>query len=139
MNIKSFLGLSILLLLILISCSTDKQKTNQGTEGWLKGKVILKDLIHPVQETVLKNCLVLQLDETKTFELLQYTNTDKVKITANEIRIYGNLENEEPPEQRFSHLIDKKVIIKAEVEYAPSGNYPLLVNIIDDFEYKIIE
>ena len=101
----------------------------------IKGKVILQDLVHPVTEEIIKNCLVLKLEKNTKFIGEVDAEGD---VYADVIRIYGDVQNSVPPEKRFAELINKNVILDAKLTYAPSGNYPLLANIVDDFKFKII-
>lgn len=102
----------------------------------LTGKVILKTLIHPVTEKPIKNAMVLKLPYP-----IKFTATDLMEedVITDEIRIYGDVLKVKDPNTTYKALINKEVKITAIIVYAPSGNYPLLANIIDDFSFTIIK
>jgi len=104
----------------------------------LTGKVILKDLRHPVSGKTIKNAMVLLLPQPVKF-IPNAGTEEEDTATTREIRIYGDVTKNTDPNVKYKAMIGKKVIITANYEFAPSGNYPLLVNIIEDFSYKIIE
>jgi hypothetical protein len=101
----------------------------------LIGKVILKDLKHPKTGKTIKNALVFKLPKKVQFKAKSPDESDTV---TDEIRIYGDVNTVKNPSQTYKALINKKVEISANFVFAPSYYYPLLVNIIDDFEYKIV-
>jgi hypothetical protein len=107
-------------------------KLNYGINT-LKGKIILKTLIHPLNETDINNCMVLKLDQKVMFN--GNTEFGEGEVITDEIRIYG-VQNS--TSKQYNSLINKKVIVKANVYYAPSGFYPLLANINELISYKII-
>ncbi len=100
----------------------------------LSGKVILKTLTHPVKGTAIKNAMVLKLAKKVKFKAVAETDED---VTTDEIRIYGDVTKDVNPNIKYKILINRQVTITANIVYAPSGNYPLLANIIEDFTYKL--
>lgn len=98
-------------------------------ENVLNGKVILKNLIHPVKGTVIKDAMILLLPNK-----VKFIGDEGESTITNSIRVYGNLNSD--PNIVYKDLINKNVIIKANVVFAPSGNYPLDANIIEDFTYE---
>ena len=113
-------------------------KLNYG-KNTLKGKIILKTLIHPLNETDIKNCMVLKLDQKVMFN--GNTEFGEGEVITDEIHIYGvqnSTSNNYTTIKKYNSLINKKVIVKANVYYAPSGFYPLLANINELISYKII-
>lgn len=147
-NIKIFENYAILnetgekeLKLELIKNDNDEAFQTPNELKWneinkIKGKVILQDLIHPVTEEILKNCLVLKLEKNTKF--IGDVDSDG-DIYADVIRIYGDVQNPILPEKKYAELINKNVVIEAKLTYSPSGNYPLSANIVDDFKFKILE
>lgn len=131
----------ILLFFIIIcpiSITNAQIKVIHFGKNTLTGKVILKNLIHPVNESVLKNSMILKLPQK--IRIKPDENTDfEDDIITDEIRIYGNIYENTNPNIKYKNLINKKVEITANIVYAPSGNYPLQANIIEDFKYKIIK
>jgi hypothetical protein len=104
----------------------------------LTGKVILKNLIHPVNGSVIKNAMVLKLPQKIRIKAGEDSDGEPDVIT-DEIEIYGNLDSNTNPNIKYKNLINKNVEITADISFAPSGNYPLLANITEDFEYKILK
>jgi hypothetical protein len=111
-------------------------RTYKYGQNTLTGKVTLKDLKHPVSGKIIKNAMVLILPQPVTFIPV---SEEEDTATTKEIRIYGNMTKFVNPNVKYRKLIGKKAAITANYVFAPSGNYPLLVNIIEDFNYKIIE
>jgi hypothetical protein len=101
-------------------------------QNTLSGKVILKDLKHPKTGKTIKNALVFKLSQKVQFKA---QSTDESDVTTDEIRIYGDVHKIKNPSRTYENLVNKKVKITANFTFAPSSYYPLLVNIIDDFEY----
>lgn len=85
-------------------------------------------------EKPIKNAIVLKLPY-----LIKFTSTDPYEedVITDEIRIYGDVSKVTNPNKEYKHLINQQVTITASIVFAPSGNYPLLANIIEDFNYKI--
>jgi hypothetical protein len=125
--------LTLCLVTSLTLCAQNIRTLSFG-KNTLTGTVILKTLIHPIKETPLKNCMVLKLNEKVKFKATYEGEDD---LITDEIRIYGDEIKGVVPNVKYKNLINKKVIITANIVYAPSGNYPLLANIIEDFTYKI--
>jgi hypothetical protein len=105
-------------------------------QNTLSGKVILKDLKHPKTGKIIKNALVFKLSKKVQFKT---QSTDESDVTTDEIRIYGDVNKVKNPSRTYKALVNKKVEISANFTFAPSSYYPLLVNIIDDFDYKIVK
>ncbi|MDB5232387.1 MAG: hypothetical protein JWN76_3192 [Chitinophagaceae bacterium] len=126
----------IFFLFLSFMCSAQNLRTYKYGRNTLTGKVILKDLKHPVSGKTIKNAMVLILPQPVTFIP---AGQEEDTATTREIRIYGLLNKFVNPNVKYKKLVGKKVAITANYVFAPSGNYPLLVNIIDDFRYKIIE
>jgi len=112
------------------------QKTLPFGKNTLTGTVMLKTLIHPITEKPIKDAIVLKLPYK-----VKFTATDELAddVITDEIRIYGDVQKVKDPNTVYKALINKQVEIKANIVYAPSGNYPLLANIIEDFSYTIIK
>ncbi len=105
-------------------------ETRYFGENVLEGKVILKNLIHPLKRTVIIDAMILLLPNK-----VKFIGTEGETTVTNSIRIYGNLNSN--PNIVYKNLINKEVIIKADVVFAPSGNYPLDANIIEEFAYEL--
>lgn len=125
-----------LLITITFFVHGQAQKTLQFGKNTLTGTVILKTLIHPITEKPIKDAMVLKLPYK-----VKFTATDELAddVITDEIRIYGDVQKVKDPNTVYKALINKQVEIKANIVYAPSGNYPLLANIIEDFSYTIIK
>jgi hypothetical protein len=108
---------------------------NWNETSVMEGKVILKNLTNPVTEQIIKDCLVLKLK--KKIHIWGEVDNDGWIITE-EIRIYGNQESNEDLNKKHADIIGKNVLITGKVTYAPSGYYPLLANLIGDFDYEIV-
>jgi hypothetical protein len=107
----------------------------------LTGRVVLKTLRSDITNKPIKNCLILELPKYVTFIPPKDTKEDECdcsEITTKEIHIVIN-HSLIYQGSKYNKLIGKNVTIKAKIDYAPSGHYPLLVNILDDFEYKILQ
>lgn len=102
----------------------------------LTGKVILKNFVHPIKQTPILNAMVLKLDKKVKFKA---TSEDENDVITDEIHIYGDIQKSPYVDSniKYKTLINKRLTINANVVYAPSGNYPLLANIIEDFTYKL--
>jgi hypothetical protein len=102
----------------------------------LSGTVILKNFVHPIKETPILNKMVLKLDKKIKFKS---TGDDESNLITDEIAIYGDIQKSPyiNPDIKYKMLINKKVSITANIVYAPSGNYPLDANIIEEFTYKL--
>jgi hypothetical protein len=127
----------IFVFLSLISVGQNLRTYNYGRHS-LTGKVVLKDLTHPISGKTIKNAMVLVLPQPVKF-IPDSSSEEEDTATTKEIRIYGDLTKNINPNVKYKAIIGKKVIITADYEFAPSGNYPLLVNIIEDFSYEIIK
>lgn len=134
----------ILLFFCFFLLSIDKinaqkiQNLNFG-QNTLTGKVILKTLFHPIKETPIKNCLVFKLD--KKVKFIAEADSYEADVVTDEISIYGTSNTEGKyvnPNIMYRKLINKRVKIKAEIYFAPSGHYPLLANMNEIIGYKLI-
>lgn len=120
------------------SLTINNTNQNEGNEietlhfgsNVLSGKVILKNLIHPVKGTVIKDAMILLLPNK-----IKFIGDEGESTVTNQIRIYGNLSSN--PNIVYKNLINKEVIITANIEFAPSGNYPLDANITEEFTYEL--
>lgn len=126
-----------LLLKVSISFGQNPDSCYYGKQTII-GKVILVDLKNPVTEKPIKNAMVLKLSKPITF-IPRGEDFDESKAKVNMIRIYGCLNCNEKPEIKYKNLINKTVKITADFSYALSGHYPLDVNIVDKFEFKILQ
>lgn len=126
----------LILFLVFLSLTSVAQngRTYKYGRNTLTGTVMLEDLKHPVTAETIKNAMVLVLPQPVTF--IPAEEGDDTATTT-EIRIYGDVRKLIDPNVKYKKLIGKKVAITANYVFAPSGNYPLLVNIIQDFRYKI--
>ena len=59
-------------------------------------------------------------------------------VVKDEFRIYGDVLKVKGPNTTYKALSNNDGKITANIVYAPSGNYPLLVNIIEDFGYTTV-
>jgi hypothetical protein len=136
---KTYKMIAFLLVLnILIAEAQQIEKLNYGLNT-LKGKIILKTLIHPLNETEIKNCMVLKLNQKVMF--IGNSEFGEGEAITDEIRIYGvqnSTSNNATTNNKYKSLINKQVIVKATVYYAPSGYYPLLANINEFISYKVM-
>lgn len=134
MKIKTFLMIktlfATLLLLTFHSFYTIAQNPTEAFFGdriRLVGKVIKEDLIEPVTNEIIKDALILKLPKKIKFKAkVPEVESD---VFTDEIRIYGDLSKP----INYSFLVDKYVIIEAEINYALSGHYPLPANIVSSF------
>jgi len=121
---------------------TNKDNEEIETLYWgsnvLTGKVIIKNLVDPrfTDGREFKNQVVLKLPHKVTF-ISTGQNEYEGEETTDEIQIYGDLTNYVDPKIKYKDLINREVTITANIVFAPSGNYPLLANIIEDFTYEI--
>ncbi|KAA5534456.1 hypothetical protein F0919_07475 [Taibaiella lutea] len=132
-----YLLITFFLFFSLTSIGQSLRSYNYGKLS-LTGKVVLKDLRHPINGKVIKDAMVLVLPQPVKF-IPNPESEEEDTATTREIRIYGDIMKNVNPNMKYKAIIGKKVTITANYEFAPSGNYPLLVNIIEDFSYKIIE
>lgn len=105
----------------------------------LTGTIVLKTLMHPIYETPIKDCLVLKL--SKKVKFIGEPVSDELDVITDEIRIYGSTLDDVKsvdPELEYKKLINKRVSVKANIFYAPSGHYPLLANMGRIISFKII-
>ena len=120
-------------------CSISQNlRTYKYGQNTLIGKVFLKTLKNPSNDELIKNALVLVLPKSVTF-IPSTKSDDGNKTTTRFIRIYGDVQKEFNPLIKYKNIIGKKVSITANYIYAPSWHYPLPVNIIEDFNYKILK
>jgi hypothetical protein len=127
----------IILVLLLLSSTLSAQKfeTRKYGNNVLVGKVILKDLMHPKSLTLIKNAMVLKLDKKVKFLA---SDEDEANAITDEIRIYGDVSKGIDVNVVYKNLINRRVKVTAFINYAPSANYPLEVNIIRDFKYEFV-
>jgi hypothetical protein len=130
--------LAVAVLFLSLASKGQSLQTYEYGKHTLTGKVILKTLTHPVTGKPIKNAMVLELTKPVKFAPPLTDKDDDTAITK-EIRIYGDVTKNVDPNVTYKKLIGKKVAVTANYVFAPSGNYPLLVNIIEDFSYRIIE
>lgn len=125
---------------VAVLSDTTDQNLRSYTYGrhTLIGRVILKNLVHPISGKTIKNAMVFVLPKSVKF-ISDPTDEDSGDATTKEISIYGDLtEKYVDPNVKYKELIGEKVAITANYVFAPSSNYPLEVNIIEDFTYKIL-
>ncbi|UAY50933.1 hypothetical protein [Ferruginibacter albus] len=125
-------------LLLSLVCQGQNLPTYQYGQHTLSGKVILKNLRHPITGKTIKNAMLFVLPQSVTF-IADTTDEFSSDATTKEIRIYGDVQKNVNPNVKYKSLIGKRVAITADYIYAPSGNYPLEVNVIEDFTYKILQ
>ena len=130
--------LAAFFLLVSFVSKGQNLSTYQFGQHTLTGKVILKNLRHPITDKTIKNAMVFVLPKPVKF-VVGPKDEEGYDVTTREIRIYGDVEKNVDPNVKYKNLIGKKVAITADYVFAPSGNYPLLVNIIEDFTYKILK
>jgi len=134
----------VYLTLFLISFSIvvnaqQMQKLHYGVNT-LTGTIVLKTLMHPIYETPIKDCMVLKLSKKVKF-IAETDSYDESDIITDEISIYGSTLDDVKsvePELLYKKLINKRVSVKANIFYAPSGHYPLLANMGRIISFKII-
>ena len=128
---------SIPILLLSFACAGRNLRTYVYGPRVLTGTVVLKTLKHPVTGKAIKNAMVLVLPEPVRF-VPAPSDEEGDTVVTREIRIYGDVTKNISPNVTYRAAINKKVEINGNYVFAPSGNYPLLVNIIEAFSYKIL-
>ena len=126
--------IAIICILGSITVGAQTFKTISYGQNILSGKVILKNLRHPINGTIIKNAMLLKLPQKLKFKAEM---EDEMDVVTDEIRIYGDVIKNIDPNKKYKALINRQVVITANIVYAPSPYYPVLVNIIEDFKYKI--
>ncbi len=122
------------LVIFFFKCPAQNISTVSYGKNTLSGRVILKTLVHPIKGTLIKNAMILKLNNKIKFKA---TEEDEKDVITDEIRIYGDVTKLVNPNKKYKSLIGKRVTIIGNFVYAPSPYYPLPVNIIEDFIYVI--
>ncbi|WP_342644644.1 hypothetical protein [Mucilaginibacter sp. CSA2-8R] len=132
-----------LLVLLLSVCACTAMAQNPAAcfygTNTLQGKLIYKDLIHPVRLDTIKHALVFELPASILFKANSAGTGYEDSTTARYIRVYSDANGTTPAELRYKPLIGKPIAITANYRCSPSMDYTLPVNINEDFKYKLIK